>query len=428
MKNTKQLIVEFDRQEYDNLLLDIYVDPKMLNYQRARYINAIREYEALYGEGNVDIYSAPGRTEVCGNHTDHQHGEVLAAAVNIDIIAVVGKNSEDTIKIVSDDIDIPPVAVGDYDKRITESNTSITLVRGVCSFLEEKGYLIGGMSVYMTSDVLGGSGLSSSAAFEVVLGTMISGMYNQMQISPSLIAQAGQYAENHYFDKLSGLMDQMASSVGSLVHINFADNENPVIDKLSVDFEQYDHSLCIVDTKGSHADLSGEYSAIPIDMKKVAAYFKKEYLTQVAEEEFYREIPRIREVVGDRCVLRAIHFFDDNRRVGQEVEALRANQFGRFKELVRESGNSSYKYLQNVYANMDFENQSIPMALALSEKELEDNGVCRVHGGGFAGTIQVFIKNDAVNAYQATMEYYFGKGSCHVLKIRKYGGIRVIGG
>ncbi len=428
MKNSKQLIAEFDRQEYDNLLLDIYVDPKVLNYQRARYIKAIQEFETLYGECSVDIYSAPGRTEVGGNHTDHQHGEVLAAAVNLDIIAVVGKNAEETIKIMSDDIDIPPIAVGDYHKRVEEANTSTTLVRGVCSCLEEKGYLIGGMNMYMTSDVLGGSGLSSSAAFEVVLGTAISGMYNQMRMNPILIAQAGQYAENKYFDKLSGLMDQMASSVGSLVHIDFADNENPKIDKVAIDFEQFDHSLCIVDTKGSHADLSGEYSAIPIDMKKVAAYFGKEYLTQVSEVDFYKEIPKIREIVGDRGVLRAMHFYDDNRRVEQEVEALRSNQFGRFKELIRESGNSSYKYLQNVYANMDFENQSIPMALALSEKELGDNGVCRVHGGGFAGTIQVFIKNDAVDAYKATMEYYFGKGSCHVLKIRKYGGIRVIGG
>lgn len=428
MKNTKQLIAEFDRQEYDNLLLDIYVDPKQLNYQRERYIKAIREFETLYGESSVSIYSAPGRTEVGGNHTDHQHGEVLAAAVNLDVIAIVGKNAEEVIKIVSDDRDLPAIAVGDYAKRIEEANTSVTLVRGVCNCLSEKGYLIGGMNIYMTSDVLGGSGLSSSASFEVVLGTAISGMFNQMQISPILIAQAGQYAENKYFDKLSGLMDQMASSVGSLVHIDFGDNENPTIDKVAIDFEQFDHSLCIVDTKGSHADLSGEYSAIPIDMKKVAAYFNKEYLTQVSEEEFYREIPKIREVVGDRAVLRTIHFYDDNRRVRQEVEALRSNQFGRFKELVRESGNSSYKYLQNVYANMDFENQSIPMAIVLSEKELGENGVCRVHGGGFAGTIQVFIHNDAVDAYKATMEYYFGKGSCHVLKIRKYGGIRVIGG
>ena len=428
MKNTKQLIAEFDRQEYDNLLLDIYVDPKVLSYQRTRYIKAIKEFETLYGESSVDIYSAPGRTEVGGNHTDHQHGEVLAAAVNLDIIAVVGKNAKEKIKIVSDDIDIPAIAVGDYRKRVEEANTSITLVRGVCNFLEERGYLVEGMNIFMTSDVLGGSGLSSSAAFEVVLGTAISGMYNQMQISPVLVAQAGQYAENKYFDKMSGLMDQMASSVGSLVHIDFKNNENPKIDKLALDFEQFDHSLCIVDTKGSHADLSGEYSAIPIDMKKVAAYFGKEYLTQVSEMDFYKEIPKIREVVGDRCILRAIHFYDDNRRVREEVEALRSNQFAKFKELIRQSGNSSYKYLQNVYANMDFENQSIPVALALSEKELGSNGVCRVHGGGFAGTIQVFIKNDAVDAYKATMEYYFGKGSCHVLKIRKYGGIRVIGG
>ena len=427
MKNSKQLIAEFERQEYDNLLLDIYVDPKVLNYQRDRYIKAIKEYEVLYGESDVEIYSAPGRSEVGGNHTDHQRGEVLAAAVNLDVIAVAGRNQEGVIKIVSDDHNIPTIAVGDYAKRETEANHSITLIRGVLNCLKEKGYAIGSFNAYMTSDVLSGSGLSSSASFEVVLGSIVSGLFNNMQISPILIAHAGQYAENKYFDKFSGLMDQMASSVGSLVHINFADNENPIIDKVDVDFEQFNHSLCIVDTKGSHADLSGEYSAIPIEMRQVANYLGKEVLSETDEAEFYKELPKIREATNDRCVLRAIHFFDDNRRVREEVEALRNNQFSRFKELIKESGNSSYKYLQNVYANADYINQSVPMALSLSEKELGNNGVCRVHGGGFAGTIQVFVQNDAVDAYRKTMEYYFGEGSCHVLKVRKYGGIRVIG-
>ena len=313
MKNTRQLIAEFDRQEYDNLLLDIYTDPKVLSYQRERFIKAIKEYEILYGEADVEIYSAPGRSEVGGNHTDHQHGEVLATAVNLDVIAIAGINHEGTIKIASDKYDIPAIMVGDYRKREEESNSSITLARGVFDYLEKKEFQIGGFNAYMKSDVLGGSGLSSSASFEVVLGTMISGLFNHMQISPVIIAQAGQYAENHYFDKLSGLMDQMASSVGSLVHINFRDNENPEISKVEIDFEQFNHSLCIVDTKGSHADLSGEYSAIPIEMKKVAKYFGKNYLIEIDEQEFYKEIPQIRKITGDRGVLRAIHFFNDNR-------------------------------------------------------------------------------------------------------------------
>jgi len=427
MKNTKQLIAEFDRQEYDNLLLDIYTDPKVLSYQRERFIKAIKEFEKLYGEADVEIYSAPGRSEVGGNHTDHQHGEVLATAVNLDVIAITGINHEGTIKIASDKYDIPAIMVGDYRKREEEANTSITLARGVFDYLEKKEFQIGGFNAYMNSDVLGGSGLSSSASFEVVLGTIISGLFNHMQISPVIIAQAGQYAENYYFDKLSGLMDQMASSVGSLVHINFRDNENPEISKVEIDFEQFNHSLCIVDTKGSHADLSGEYSAIPIEMKKVANYFGKNYLIEIDEQEFYREIPQIRKITGDRGVLRAIHFFNDNRRVQQEVEALRNNQFSRFKELIKESGNSSYKYLQNVYSNADYQNQDIPLAITISEKELGNNGVCRIHGGGFAGTIQAFVQNDTVDNYKKTMDYYFGEGSCHILKVRKYGGIRVIG-
>lgn len=426
MKNTKQLIGEFENKKYDELLMDIYVDPQCLDYQRTRYINALHQFENLYGESDVEIYSAPGRTEVGGNHTDHQHGEVLAAAVNLDLIAIVEKNEEETINIVSDDMTIPTITVGDYAKRSEEGNSSITLVRGVFHFLEERGYQIGGMNAFLTSDVLRGSGLSSSAAFEVVLGTMISGMFNQMQISPVLIAQAGQYAENKYFDKLSGLMDQMASSVGALVHIDFADNVNPIVEKVTVDFEQFGHTLCIVDTKGSHADLSEEYSAIPIEMKKVAAYFHKEFLIQISEEEFYQAIPQIRTLYGDRCVLRAIHFFNENKRVKLEVEALKNQQFDQFKELVKKSGTSSFQYLQNVYANMDYQNQSIPMALALSEKALGSHGVCRVHGGGFAGTIQAFVENNTAKTFKEEIEHYFGEGSCYVLKIRKYGGMRVI--
>lgn len=427
MRNSKQVLAELDRQEYDNLLLEVYVDPKKLNYQRERYIKAIHAYEKLYGTGDIEIYSAPGRTEVGGNHTDHQRGEVLAAAVNLDVIAVVGYNKEGLVKIVSDDITIPAITVDDYVKRPEEVNSSETLIRGVFAFLREHGYRTDGFNAYMTSDVLSGSGLSSSASFEVVLGTIVSGMFHSMQISPILIAQAGQYAENVYFDKLSGLMDQTASAVGSLVHINFFDSLNPVIDKIDVEFEQFNYSLCIVDTKGSHADLSAEYSSIPLEMRKVAQFFNKEYLVDVDESEFYQHIPAIRAKAGDRSVLRAIHFFDDNRRVKEEVEALRMNKFSRFKELIKESGESSYCYLQNVYANIDYQNQSVPMALLLTNKLIKDMGVCRVHGGGFAGTIQVFLDNDAVTAYKESIEFYFGKDSCQVLKIRKYGGIRVIG-
>ena len=277
----------------------------------------------------------------------------------------------------------------------------------------------------MTSDVLRGSGMSSSAAFEVIIGTILSGLYNDMQISPVFIAQASQYAENVYFGKPSGLMDQMASSVGSLVNIDFKDLKNPVINKVDVDFSVFKHSLCIVDTKGSHADLTPEYAAIPKDMKKVAAYFGKEVLREVPEEEFYKNIPQLREKMGDRAIVRAIHFYDDHNTVTKEVKALEERDFDEFKKHITASGNSSFKYLQNVFPVTDCESQGLSVGLAISEHVLNGEGACRVHGGGFAGTIQAFVPDHLVEKYRAEMDRIFGEGSCHVLKVRKYGGMKV---
>ena len=419
------LVEELNNKKYDELLNDIYVDTNLLDYQRERYVKAINKYVSLYGDTDVEIYSAPGRSEVGGNHTDHQHGCVLAAAVNLDAIAVVGR-VDNKIKVLSDDFDIAPINLEDLEIKKAEEGTSEALIRGVCARLKELGYNVGGFNAFITSDVLMGAGLSSSAAFETIIGTIISGLYNDMTIDPVVIAQVGQYAENVYFGKPCGLMDQCASSVGSLINIDFNDVAKPIVNKVDVDFSKFGHSLCIVDTKGSHADLTDEYEAIPMEMKKVANYFGKEFLREVDEEDFFNDIAGARKACQDRAVLRAIHLFEENKRVDQEVKALNNSDFETFKKVVKESGDSSYKFLQNVYANCDVQNQSVSIGLAMSEKIIGRNGVCRVHGGGFAGTIQAFVKDEFVTAYKTEIERVFGKGSCHVLKVRKYGGKKVI--
>lgn len=425
MKKATELINDLKNNKYDELLNDLYVDESLLEYQRNRYVAAVEKYISLYGDNEVEIYSAPGRSEVGGNHTDHQHGCVLAAAINLDAIAVVGK-TEREIKILSDDFDIKAIDVNDLAVKQEEAGSSEALVRGVLAKLKELNYQIGGFNAFITSDVIMGAGLSSSAAFETIIGTILSGLYNDMTVDPVLIAQIGQYAENVYFGKPCGLMDQCASSVGSLINIDFKDIDKPVVRKVDVDFSKFEHSLCIVDTKGSHADLTDEYAAIPAEMKKIANYFNKEFLREVDEQEFFDNIAKVREIGNDRAVLRAIHLFTENKRVDLQVAALNAGDFDEFKRLIKASGDSSYKFLQNVYANSDVFNQSVSIGLAMSEKILGDNGVCRVHGGGFAGTIQAFVKDSYVDTYKTEIEKVFGKDSCHILKVRKYGGKKVV--
>lgn len=410
----------------DERLTGIYVDTGMLSYQKERYGKAIEEFVKLFGEGEAEIYSAPGRSEVGGNHTDHQHGEVLAASVNLDAIAVVRRTDDNRIQLLSEGYPMITVELSELEAKKKEEGTSIGLIRGMAYGLAKNGHTIGGFQAYVTSDVLGGAGLSSSAAFEVLVGTILSGLYNDMSISPVEIAQVAQFSENVYFGKPCGLMDQMACSVGGLIHIDFKDTKNPVVEKVNVDFSAYDHSLCITDTKGSHADLTDEYAAVPAEMKQVAGYFGKEVLRDVDEAAFFGQIAALREKFGDRPVLRSIHFFAENRRVEQQVEALQQGQFERFLQRIRESGDSSFKYLQNVYTNKDVQNQAVSIGLAVSESILPGHGVSRVHGGGFAGTIQAFVKNDFVEEYRKTLDAVFGEGSCHVLKVRPVGGVKVV--
>ena len=417
---------EFKSNKHNQLLEDLYEDSSLVNYQKDRYANALDKFIELYGDENVSIYSAAGRSEISGNHTDHQHGCVLAGSINLDAIGVVARQ-DDVINVVSDSFNIKPIYLNDLDKKDEEEGTSEALIRGVVSKLKELGYNIGGFKAFITSDVLVGAGLSSSAAFETIIGTIIDGLYNDMSIDMVTIAKVGQYAENVYFGKPCGLMDQCACAVGGLISIDFKDTEHPAVNHVDVDFSKYDHSLCIVDTKGSHADLTDAYGAIPTEMKDVAHYFGKEFLREVDEKEFFDHIADVRAAVkNDREILRAIHFFKENARVPQIVEALNNDDFDLFKKLIKESGNSSYKFLQNVYADFDYKHQAVSAGLALSEIVLGDHGVSRVHGGGFAGTIQAFVENDFVPEYKKEIEKLFGEGSCHVLKVRKLGGCKVV--
>ena len=422
---TTELKAGFQSGKYAELLKDIYIDESVLEYQKERYVKAIESFEELFGVKDVEIYSAPGRSEIGGNHTDHQCGRVLAASINLDAIAIVAKK-ESGIVLKSEGYPMINVSLADLLPTKEEEGTSAGLIRGVAARLKEEGYEIGGFEAYVTSDVLNGAGMSSSAAFEVLIGNILSGLYNEGNISPVLIAQAGQYAENVFFGKPCGLMDQMASSVGNLIFIDFADVKNPVIKKVNVNFEDFNHSLCIVDTKGSHADLTDEYAAIPEEMKRVAAYFGKEILKQVDKNEFYTNIPEIRKVAGDRAVLRAMHWFEETDRVIDQVNALEEENFEEFKKLIKSSGDSSFKYLQNVYSVKNLSRQEMAVGLALSDVILKGKGVSRVHGGGFAGTIQAFVPNDIVDIYKKNMEDNFGEDACHVLKIRKYGGMKVL--
>ena len=417
---------EFKTNKYDEMLEDLYEDAGLVDYQKDRYANALNKFIELYGDENVSIYSAAGRSEISGNHTDHQHGRVLAGSINLDAIGVVARQ-DNVINVVSDSFNIAPIHLNDLDKKDEEEGTSEALIRGVVSKLKELGYNIGGFKAFITSDVLVGAGLSSSAAFETIIGTIIDGLYNDMSIDMVTIAKVGQYAENVYFGKPCGLMDQCACAVGGLISIDFKDTEHPVVKHVDVDFSKYDHSLCIVDTKGSHADLTDAYGAIPTEMKDVAHYFGKEFLREVDEKEFFAHLADVRAAVkNDREILRAIHFFKENARVPQIVEALNNDDFDLFKKLIKESGNSSYKYLQNVYADFDYKHQAVSAGLALSEIVLGNHGVSRVHGGGFAGTIQAFVENDFVPEYKKEIEKLFGEGSCHVLKVRKLGGCKVV--
>lgn len=423
----KEFIAAIQAGEMDEKLKAVYVTDYAVELQKPRYIRLINEFIKLFGEDrDVIITSAPGRTEVCGNHTDHNNGKVLAASVNLDAVAVAAKNEEDVVRVKSDGHAMNVVEISELLPDESEFGHSTAMVRGVVAKIEGLGYKIGGLDCVTTSDVIGGSGLSSSAAFEVLLGTTLSYLYNDGVISAVDIAKIAQYAENVFFGKPCGLLDQMASSVGTFVTIDFESTENPKIKKVDFDFSKSGHSLCIVDTGGNHSDLTDDYAAVRGEMESVAKALGKDVLREISFADFKQAVPSLLGRVSDRALLRAFHFYRENIRVEKAVSALESSNFDEFKKIINESGRSSYMYNQNVFTPKDPTEQKISLALCISEEVLGVNGAYRVHGGGFAGTIQAFVPNELLQEYKTAMEDVFGKGSCHVLIIRPVGGTRVL--
>lgn len=424
MNNIKEVKNTIENGGFDSALVRVYGE-KELDAQRQRYAELCSFYEDALGEGeNIRFFSAPGRTEVCGNHTDHNHGQVLAAAINLDAVACASKNDSGIIRVFSKGYPGDTVDLNVLVPQENEKDKSVALVRGVAARFVQLGYKIGGFDAVTVNNVLKGSGMSSSASFEVLVGTILNYLYNDGKISPVEIAQIAQYAENVFFGKPCGLMDQMACSVGSFVEIDFADPEKPIITPVEFDFASCGHSLCIVDTRADHADLTDEYAAIRREMEAVAGFFGKKCLRDTPEEDVLANLGAIRDKLGERPLLRALHFYEDNRRVEKEAKALKDGDFESFKALVIDSGNSSYMYNQNVFS-VSSPAQPVSLALAVSHRLLEGKGAWRVHGGGFAGTIQAFVPNAMLEKYKNTMEGIFGKGACYVLSIRPFGGTEV---
>ena len=418
--SNNELVQKLTIGTFDQKLQWLYTDDK--NLQVDRYKEAIEGYVSTFGESDkLGLFSAPGRSEIGGNHTDHQHGKVLAAAVTMDILACASPNESNRISILSEgyticNIDLDTIAVDParYD-------TTNALIAGMVDGYIKNGHKVGGFNAYMTSQVPKGSGLSSSAAYEIMVGTILNYLFNDNTISPIEVAQIGKYAENVFFGKPSGLMDQMASSVGGFVGIDFADPAHPLVEQINCDLNNMGYTICIVNAGGSHADLTPDYSAIPQEMKSVAQAMGKEILREVSYDDFVGEIPRLRGVVSDRALLRAIHFFGENKRAGDQVVALKNKDIDTFLTLIKASATSSQEQLQNIYPLVEAE-RSVSLALSISKMLLDGKGACRVHGGGFAGTIQAFVPNDMVADYRKGIESVFGEDCCYTLAVRPVGG------
>ena len=411
----------------DQVLTHIYGEAAV-SAQKARYACAIDEFAAIYGEDrDISLYSVAGRSELSGNHTDHNHGCVVAASIDLDIIAVAAKRADNIIRVKSEGFPEDEVNFVEYSAPIeAKFGTSESIIAGMCQGFLKDGYKIGGFDAYTTSNVLKGSGLSSSAAFEDMIGNILSHMYNAGSVDNVEIAKLAQYSENVFFGKPCGLMDQVACAVGGIVAIDFEDPKAPIINKVDFDISAAGYNLCIVNTGGNHADLTDDYASVPAEMKAAAAYFGKKVLREVDEKQFIAAIPALREDVGDRAVLRALHFFAENKRVASQKAALMGGDLNAFFSEVLASGKSSFCYLQNVYTTKNLSEQGLSLALCLAEKYLTGkSGAWRVHGGGFAGTIQAFVPNTAVEEYRTLINKVFGEGACYVLKVRPFGAIMI---
>ncbi len=428
MATCSQLLAALREGAHDSALAALYAPDHsvpLLDAARARAVGVAEVFTARFGgdASGAALFSGPGRTEIAGNHTDHQHGRVLCGSVNLDMLACAAPNGLDVVRFVSEGYPKLEVSLDDLAPREEEKNTSAALVRGVAARIKELGYPLSGFDACATSTVLSGSGLSSSAAYETLVGNIFNHFCCGDKLDPITIAKIGQYAENVYFGKPCGLMDQMGSSVGGAVFIDFNDPADPVVERVDYDFSQSGHALCIVDTGSSHGDLTDDYAAVTREMKVVAAHFGRAVLREVPESEFRASLPALRAECGDRAVLRAMHFYSDDRRAAQEADALGQGDFsGRFLTLVSASGLSSALHLQNTWSIAAPEQQAIPLALAVAGELLDGAGACRVHGGGFAGTIQAWVPADRLTQFRDGMEALFGEGKCHVLRIRPQGG------
>ena len=427
MKNIAAWKEEFLTGAKDCTLTDaLSVSAENVPAQRERYAAALDAFAAKYGDGDISVFSVGGRSEISGNHTDHNYGRVIAASVNLDILAIAKATDDGVIRIQSEGFPedvVAPAAIDAPDE--AKFFTSAAIIAGMEKAFLNAGYKVGGFDAYTTSNVLKGSGISSSAAFEVMVGNILNYLYNDGQVSNVEIAKMAQFAENQYFGKPCGLMDQTACAVGGFITIDFADPTNPVIEKMDFDLGKAGYALCIVNTGGNHADLNEDYASVPAEMKAVAAVLGVPVLRKTDEEALLANIAKVRETCGDRALMRAMHFFAENKRVAAQVDALRAGDMEAFKAGVTASGNSSFKYLQNVYTTKNVAEQGLSLALCLTEDFLAGTaGVCRVHGGGFAGTIQAFVPLDLVSAYAAKMDAVFGEHACHVLSVRRDGAMR----
>ena len=418
--NTRDLILNIENGKFDKDFAKLYQDVEVA---RNRYIKACKDFTEIFGnKENVRIFSAPGRTEVGGNHTDHQHGRVLAGSVDLDIIGIVATNDDGIVRIKSEGFPMDEVDVARLDIDKSEFGHASALIRGMCANFKASGYNVNGFDAYTTSNVMTGSGLSSSAAFEVCIGTVMNHLFNDGRITPVEIAKISQKAESIYFGKPCGLLDQSASALGGFTAIDFKDTTKPVVEKVDFDLAAHGHFLCVVNTGGNHANLTQDYADITVECRDVSNFFNKDFLRDVDPAEFYANIAKVKAKCGDRAVLRAIHFFGEDPRAEAEKDALKKGDFAEFLRLINESGNSSYKYLQNTYSTSAVNEQGLCLGLALTEGFLKGRGASRVHGGGFAGTIQCFIPEEMINDYKNMIEKVFGEGSCYILKIRPVGG------
>ncbi len=421
--NITEIKQKIENGAFDKDFAMLYGD---VSAARARYSAACDSFCGIFPERDgIRLFSAPGRTEVGGNHTDHQHGCVLAGGVNLDVIAVVAPNNDGKVRIKSEGYDMDVIDIAELEKNEAEHGRASALIRGVLSRFKELGCALSGFNAYTTSNVLKGSGLSSSAAFEVLVGNIVNGMFFEAKADEITVAKIGQYAEREYFGKPCGLLDQMASSLGGFTYADFFDPSEPITEKINLDIHSFGYTLCVVDTGGNHANLTQDYADITIECKKISNALGVDFLRDADSDRFYKSIPELRRSCGDRAVLRAFHFFNEQNRVEEQKAALKAGDFESFLRLVNESGNSSYDYLQNLYSNSDVAEQGLPLAIAFTKRFLNGRGACRVHGGGFAGTIQCYIPTEILADYKKMIESVFGCGSCCVLNIRPVGGYEI---